>query len=66
LLFVIAKATEGQAERASRNRRMNEYKKIQNFSDLIVWQKGHRLVLLIYRYTEDFPKRVWFGLADQI
>jgi four helix bundle protein len=45
---------------------MNEYKKILSFSDLIVWKKGHNLVLLVYKYTEDFPKREWFGLADQI
>jgi len=40
--------------------------KIKNFTDLIVWQRGHKLVLNIYRVTEIFPKKETFGLSDQI
>ncbi|MBL7078297.1 four helix bundle protein [Candidatus Shapirobacteria bacterium] len=46
---------------------MYEYKKkIKSFTDLIVWQKGHQLVLLVYRLTKTFPKTEQFGLTSQI
>jgi four helix bundle protein len=38
----------------------------QRFEDLIVWQKGHQLVLRVYRLTNDFPKTEVFGLAAQM
>ena len=41
-------------------------KKIRTFTDLIVWQKGHLLVLEIYRCTKTFPKEELFGLTSQI
>ncbi len=37
----------------------------KKFEDLIVWQKAHRLVLSIYRFTEKFPSREVYGLASQ-
>ena len=40
--------------------------KIQKFTDLVVWQEGHKLVLLIYRTTKKFPKLEIFGLTAQI
>ncbi|MFH0763886.1 MAG: four helix bundle protein [Candidatus Omnitrophota bacterium] len=36
------------------------YKKLQ------VWQEAHKLVLLIYEYTENFPRNEEFGLVSQI
>ena len=39
---------------------------IKSFTDLIVWQKGHFLVLEIYKYASDFPKDELFGLTSQI
>jgi len=41
-------------------------KKIKSFTDLYAWQKGHKLVLMIYRTTENFPKRENFGLVSQM
>ncbi len=38
----------------------------QNFEDLIVWQKAHKWVLGIYRYTEAFPKEELYGLSAQL
>lgn len=29
---------------------------INDFEDLIVWQKAHKLVLQIYELTRNFPK----------
>jgi len=33
---------------------------------LIVWQKGHLLILDIYRVTQNFPKEELYGLTSQI
>jgi len=43
-----------------------EIKKIQRFTDLIVWQEGHKLVLLVYKEIKNFPTEERFGLADQM
>ncbi len=40
--------------------------KIQDFTDLIVWQKGHNLVLEIYKITSDFPNDERYCLTNQI
>ena len=39
---------------------------MQSYKDLIVWQKGMRLVSEIYKITEKFPKSEMFGLTSQI
>jgi four helix bundle protein len=38
----------------------------KSFQDLIVWQKVHQLVLLLYKYSEAFPKKEVFGLTSQL
>lgn len=40
--------------------------KIQNFTDLNVWQEGHRLVLMVYKATKDFPKEEKYSVVDQM
>lgn len=40
--------------------------KIKSFTDLHAWQKGHQLVLLIYKITKAFPSDEKFGLIDQM
>lgn len=37
-----------------------------NYKDLVVWQKGMDLVVLVYAVTEQFPKSELFGLTSQI
>jgi len=37
----------------------------KDFQDLIVWQKAHEFVLLVYRYSESFPKSELYGLTSQ-
>ncbi len=37
-----------------------------HYQKLTVWQKSTELILTIYKITENFPKREWFGLANQI
>lgn len=46
----------------------NEFtkKKIVKFTDLDAWQEAHRLVLMIYELTKDFPKEEMFGLTSQM
>lgn len=43
-----------------------EYKKIQSFTDLEVWQEAHKLVVLIYEITKEFPREETFGLVSQM
>lgn len=40
--------------------------KIKNFTDLIAWQEGHKLVLMVYNITKTFPKEELFGLVSQM
>jgi len=36
------------------------------FRKLIVWQKAHQLVLLVYQLAKRFPKSELFGLTSQL
>ncbi|MDP3043636.1 MAG: four helix bundle protein [bacterium] len=40
--------------------------KIKSFTDLRAWQEGHKLVLMIYEVTKQFPKDEIFGLTNQL
>ncbi len=40
--------------------------KIKNFTDLIAWQEGHKLVLAVYRTIKKFPKSATYILVDQM
>ena len=42
---------------------MNEY---QTYEDLLVWQKAHKVVLEIYRFTNESELKKDFALRDQI
>ncbi|MBU0502529.1 MAG: four helix bundle protein [bacterium] len=37
-----------------------------DFTDLVVWQRAKKVVLLIYRLTKDFPKEEIYGLTSQL
>lgn len=39
---------------------------MRNYQNLVVWQKAHKLVLLIYGETQRFPNEERFGLTIQI
>ena len=39
---------------------------IKTFKEIIAWQKGHRLVLEIYKITKQFPSEERFRLVDQL
>ncbi len=38
----------------------------KGFRKLLVWQRAHQLVLLIYKNTEKFQKHEMFGLTSQM
>lgn len=40
--------------------------KIKNFTDLKVWQEAHKLAIIIYKITDNFPDREKFGLISQL
>ena len=40
--------------------------KIKVFTDLVAWQEGHKLVLILYRITQKFPKEETYSLTDQM
>ena len=40
--------------------------KIQSFTDLLVWQEGHKLVVMVYRITKIFPREETYSLIDQM
>jgi four helix bundle protein len=42
------------------------YSKIQSFTDLTVWQEGHKLVIRVYKFTDDFPVKEKYSLIDQM
>src|SRR3989338_9524748 len=39
---------------------------IKSFTDIVAWQKGHKLVLGIYKITNDFQRQETFALTDQL
>lgn len=45
---------------------LREENKIRSFTDLNVWKEGHKLVIMIYKATKNFPKDELFGLTNQI
>lgn len=40
--------------------------KIKSFTDLQVWQAGHKLAIAIYEVTKSFPKEEMYSLVDQM
>jgi four helix bundle protein len=39
---------------------------MNTFRDLVVWQEAHKLVLMVCRTTDNFPKSEQFGLTSQM
>lgn len=38
----------------------------KKFQDLTVWQEAHKLVLSIYKYSGEFPRKEQYGLTSQL
>ena len=39
---------------------------MKDFRTLDVWQKSHRLAIMIYHKTKDFPKEEMYGITSQL
>jgi four helix bundle protein len=39
---------------------------MKDFRNLKVWERAHKLTLLIYKLTKDFPKDKSYGLTNQM
>ncbi len=39
---------------------------IRSFTDLVAWKEAHKLVLMVYKITKDFPRQETYSLVDQI
>ncbi len=39
---------------------------MQNYKELLVWQKAHSLTLLIYKNLISFPKEEIYGISNQL
>jgi len=37
----------------------------RRFEDLVVWQKAHQFVLVVYQLTQSFPRSEIYGLSSQ-
>lgn len=46
--------------------RKKQVVRIKSFTDLVAWQKGHELVLLIYKLVKQFPSHEQYALTSQI
>jgi len=44
----------------------DKVEKIKSFTDLVAWQEGHKLVLMVYKTTEKFPKKEIYSLTSQM
>lgn len=45
---------------------MEKPDKIKSFTQLTVWQEGHKLVLMIYKLVKNFPPFEQFALTTQL
>lgn len=43
-----------------------EGQKIKSFTDLNAWKEAHKLVLMIYKTSKEFPKEELFVLVSQM
>ena len=39
---------------------------IKSYKDLLIWQKGIRIVVLVYKLTKSFPKEEIYALTSQV
>ncbi len=39
---------------------------MQNFKDLVVWERAHHFTLKVYEVSRAFPKEEVYGLTSQL
>ena len=64
--WLVASGEWIRRQDVSEESHMDSSKKPKSYEDLLVWQKGIRLVVLVYRITRAFPSDERFGLMAQM
>jgi four helix bundle protein len=44
----------------------NAKQPIKSFTDLVAWQQGHKLVIMLYKDIKCFPREELYSLTDQM
>lgn len=39
---------------------------VKSYKELLIWQKGIKIVVLVYKLTKDFPKEEIYALSSQL
>ncbi len=39
---------------------------VKSYKELLIWQKGIKIVVLVYKLTKDFPKDEIYALTSQL
>ncbi|CAD0003226.1 four helix bundle protein [Flavobacterium salmonis] len=39
---------------------------VKSYKELLIWRKGIRIVVLVYKLTRDFPKEEIYALTSQL
>ena len=39
--------------------------KIRSFTDLVAWKEAHKLAIIVYKITDEFPQKETYTLTDQ-
>lgn len=40
--------------------------RVKSYKELLIWQKGIKIVVLVYKLTKDFPKDEIYALTSQL
>ncbi len=62
----MKKIVDSRQKAKHSKRNMADKETTKRFEDLVVWQKGHRLVIEIYKITGAFPSGEKFALISQM
>jgi four helix bundle protein len=59
------RSTQQSALSIQQNLSAGEEGGVKDFRDLKVWEKSHKLALLVYKHMQPFPRQEMFGLTSQ-
>lgn len=45
---------------------MSDKRQVTSYKNLLMWERSHKLVLLVYKATKTFPEEEKFGLTSQL
>jgi four helix bundle protein len=65
-VFLFIRRVISDEGRGIRHDYMASLNEVKDFTDLLVWQKGHMFVKDIYTISQGFPKEEMFGITSQV